>query len=357
MKKIITLFFVATFTIVTNNVIGQEPVSLGLAPNDEFQPWSIPANYAGSRGFTYTGVGPYQLNKQSLGSTTLTPLGSPESFGLPAACTINPSTGDLYVIDMSSPYPMYKVDTTSGALTFLFYCTGIPQSSFTGITWNQADGQMYGVSTNTQVSSIFTINMATGACTTIGTPSDLCVAAISISASKNGSLFVICVSTDALYKFDKITGEATLVGSLGVSINSAQDAQFDLGDDQLYWASHTSIHELRIIDTTDASSTVIGQYSEQVFTLGIYPKFVGMPKISEKDDINIYPNPANKIVNIKTQNIESLKVINIENKIMDQKTVNNNSVQIDISNYNPGVYFIQGKTDKGIFTRKIIVTK
>jgi hypothetical protein len=357
MKKIITLFFVATISLVTNSVFGQEPVSLGIAPQNEFQPWSIPSDYAGSRGFVYTGVGPYQLNKQSLGSTTLTPLGSEVSFGLPAACTVNASTGDLYVIDMASPYPMYKVDTTTGALTFLFYCTGAPQNSITGITWNPADGLMYGVSTNTSVSSIFTINMTTGACTTIGTPSSLCAAAISISASKNGTLFVICVSTDALYKFDKITGVATLVGSLGVSINSAQDAQFDIGDDQLYWAAHTSIHELRIIDTTDASSTVIGQYSEQVFTLGIFSKFVGIPNISKENDINIFPNPANKIIHVKAQNIETLKVVNLANQIVDQITINNNSGQIDVSNYNPGVYFIQGKTDKGIFTKKILVTR
>jgi len=223
---------------------------------------------ANSRGWCYNGATNFQFNKQFMGNTALTPIGPAVPFVFPGASAWVTTTNQLLVVDQSSPYPIYSVDTTSGARTQLTTCTGVPFSNFTGMAWDHTTNTMYGVATDVTQSQIFTVNLSTGVCTAIGTPSTVAPAAIMLNVSPGGILYSVDIVTNNLYRWNKTTGVPTLVGSLGVDPNFGQDGYFDFSDGTYYWAAYTGGPELRTIDTLTGASTLIGPYSGgQVQTL------------------------------------------------------------------------------------------
>jgi hypothetical protein len=71
----------------------------------------------------------------------------------------------------------------------------------------------------------------------------------------------------------------------------------------------------------------------------------------------MHPNPVKDVVNITAKNgasIESVQVIDINGRTVNQTTVGNDTVQINVSNLNSGVYFVKVQSDLGVGTSKII---
>lgn len=357
MKNIVTIALIVIFIITVNFISAQVPASVGPGPDQTFQPWSSPSFYSGSRAWIYTGSTAFQLNKSSLANTNLTAVGTPINIGYPGAATWRNSNNKLWIVDQNSPYTLYTVDTTSGEKTAVVNCTGVPYSNLTGITWNHAGTILYGISTNLSASQIFTINTSTGVCTPIGTASTVCSGAVSISCSSSGSLYAICITTDAIYKVNPTTGVFSLIGIFSFNLNFGQDAQFDPGDDQLYWAACdvSGASSLMTIDTVNASTVTIGGYGSRAATIGIFTKIVGIDHDKPFVNVNVYPNPANQIVNISAENIETIKVLNITGQVIENMMVNKNNAQINIANYPAGIYIMQVKTDKGVFVKEFMV--
>jgi hypothetical protein len=358
MKKNFTLVFFLVLFLLPGFSKSQNPVSLGAAPNEEFKPWSINSDGPYSRAFVYTGTSSFQLNKHFVSNTILTPIGPPVSVAFPGAAAVDPLTGYYYVVEQTTPWRMFRVDSATGSMTFLFNCTGVPLGNLTGIAWSPSNSTMYAVATNITQSQIFTINMTNGVCTTIGTPSSTCAGAIAIAAPATGnSLFVIDIVADNLYKANRVTGVFSLVGPLGVNANFGQDATFDLSDNKLYWAAYTTGSQLRLLDTATVNSVLIGTYAAQVATIGIYGRIVGINDNTSIDGINIYPNPSTNFVSIKAPVIESIKIFNTAGQLIEDKKVNSDDALINVSGFDAGLYILQIKTNKGCFFKRIAVCR
>ncbi len=81
--------------------------------------------------------------------------------------------------------------------------------------------------------------------------------------------------------------------------------------------------------------------------------------LSTKDldfnNIVLYPNPVNDIVNIESsQKINSIKVFNTVGGLIEIYKVNAVKTQLNLSHLTSGVYFLTISTDKGISSTKII---
>jgi hypothetical protein len=75
-----------------------------------------------------------------------------------------------------------------------------------------------------------------------------------------------------------------------------------------------------------------------------------------KNNIQIYPNPADSKLKITSKNldIKRLTIIEPTGKILySTKSFRNRDI-INLEKYNSGIYFIRIETDKGIVIRKII---
>jgi len=76
----------------------------------------------------------------------------------------------------------------------------------------------------------------------------------------------------------------------------------------------------------------------------------------ENDGISIFPNPATNFVNIKSQNsINQILILNNLGQMVFEGDFESNSVQVNTSGFNKGIYIIQVKTLEGIVVRKLVI--
>lgn len=71
-------------------------------------------------------------------------------------------------------------------------------------------------------------------------------------------------------------------------------------------------------------------------------------------NINIFPNPSFDIFNVVGENIQSVKVYDIAGKLIVEKSTTGNATQIDLTNSNIGVYFVELNLENEVLFTKII---
>lgn len=82
-------------------------------------------------------------------------------------------------------------------------------------------------------------------------------------------------------------------------------------------------------------------------------------KENEKDhSIKIYPNPVNKMLNIKADGIiRTVQLYDAQGRILMTQLLGERQVSFDLSSYAGGVYFVKIVTDEGAKTEKIVNRK
>lgn len=75
------------------------------------------------------------------------------------------------------------------------------------------------------------------------------------------------------------------------------------------------------------------------------------------ESVKLSPIPADEVLNISSDyNILSVEVFDVMNRFIERKESNSKSLQLNISKYQAGTYFIRIKTDKGLVKKKFIVS-
>ena len=82
-------------------------------------------------------------------------------------------------------------------------------------------------------------------------------------------------------------------------------------------------------------------------------EFVGISELSELGN-SIYPNPSNGLFTIETQARYEITITDISGKTIQQLTVNNEQLTIDLTANASGVYFLNISNNKFVKTVKII---
>ena len=83
--------------------------------------------------------------------------------------------------------------------------------------------------------------------------------------------------------------------------------------------------------------------------------------VAETEDVNvmIYPNPAKEVVRLSTDNGQqtTVRVYNVMGILVGTRlaTSETDEIEINVSDYNPGVYFFNIQTENGSVTKKIVV--
>lgn len=72
------------------------------------------------------------------------------------------------------------------------------------------------------------------------------------------------------------------------------------------------------------------------------------------ENTEIFPNPANDILNIEISKKATLEIINIQGQVVETKGLTIKSNSLDLSNLVRGVYTLRIKTDSGIEMKKLI---
>jgi hypothetical protein len=74
------------------------------------------------------------------------------------------------------------------------------------------------------------------------------------------------------------------------------------------------------------------------------------------DSFKLYPNPANSSITIysASSSIEEIRVFDINGKILLNQKTNANSIELDVSSFQNGVYFIRCKNEELIRSLKFV---
>ena len=187
------------------------------------------------------------------------------------------SGGDLWHGDFSKLYALdyytnefVTLDLATGDRTVIGTAHALPGHHWTGLT-AATDGTIYGVSTECNVASaLYTINRLTGEATLVGTNTSApCLIDVAINAQ--GQMYAVDISSDALFQIDTTTGAATAIGLLGFNANHAQSLDFEEESGILYWAAADDYNgSLRRIDTSTGAS----------LHLGYFPNYTGVDCLS-----------------------------------------------------------------------------
>jgi Secretion system C-terminal sorting domain len=73
------------------------------------------------------------------------------------------------------------------------------------------------------------------------------------------------------------------------------------------------------------------------------------------DSFTVYPNPSQSIVNIKSAHtIESVELYDVQGRILEKRFENSDTVIIDLSNRDNGIYFLKITSEKGSKVEKVV---
>jgi hypothetical protein len=71
--------------------------------------------------------------------------------------------------------------------------------------------------------------------------------------------------------------------------------------------------------------------------------------------ILVYPNPTKGTINVTSNfNIKSIELYDIQGRILETVIENNNSLKLDISEKQNGIYFLKINSENGSKVEKII---
>jgi hypothetical protein len=80
------------------------------------------------------------------------------------------------------------------------------------------------------------------------------------------------------------------------------------------------------------------------------------PEIAISNSFNIYPNPTNGIVNIKSDvSLKSVRLVNLTGQVVYFRNISGMELQINASEFGVGIYTLQLETEAGVAVRKLIV--
>ncbi|MCF8304119.1 MAG: hypothetical protein K9I94_12645, partial [Bacteroidales bacterium] len=151
---------------------------------------------------------------------------------------------------------IYMISTAGGSMQEVG-STGITMH---GLAYDESSSTMYGVGDG----NLYAVSPFGGSTTLIGAH-NAGRTIISLACDGYGGIYGHSVSEgtdDNLYSFDPETGQATLVGSLGISCLNAQDAAFDKATGNLYIAAYLENGDgkLYYCDKNTAELTLIGDF-------------------------------------------------------------------------------------------------
>ncbi|MBI9039536.1 MAG: T9SS type A sorting domain-containing protein [Bacteroidales bacterium] len=164
---------------------------------------------------------------------------------------------------------------------------------------------------------------------------------------------VAIIDNNKIVGASKIISENALDNSIPIfnTLNSGQGYKEGNEISMKVWNSATG-------EIIEAEFTFETEY--EAYTKNIFPTEDGKYSIANVtkstsisiNEILIYPNPANDIINISsTDEIKNVSIFNY----VGQKIFNGNSNQINSSNFETGIYLIRIETNNGIETQKITI--
>lgn len=280
-------------------------------------------------------------------------------------------TDDYYAGDFTSAGTLYAVNVLTSNLETINIATGtttvvaplsgiVVGQSLGSLSWNHANSTMYALGAGGSVTSLYTLNLSTGALTFIGNCGN--TLGIWLAINSTGGAFMADLATDSLYSINLTTGIATLIGTLGINLNFAQGADFDSLTDTLFMTAYTGsgVNQYCSINTTTGFATQLGTINNnnaECDISSIYRNNLSVNEVNLEASISVFPNPTNGMVNIvNNQNltVEKVTIFDMNGRIVKEMNLENTMEQtVNIADLATGVYNMTIQTQSGKISKKL----
>jgi len=249
---IVILFFGISIVSSANNTINDDPFN-----NQKNMFVCNHIAYVGGSG-EFCGLYEFNLNDPS-NLTCKWPIGGSKLF---ISGTTWTNDGRWLACEYGTG-ALYEIDPEIGNM-WLIGGGGI---SCNDLAWDPVENRLYG----TTGTNLLEYNPNTGEQTMIGAHNQVGKSMIALAIDSKGECYtwdVLFSGNSTLFKVDLESGEASEVGSLGMTLTYAQDGDFCKRDDILYLAAYTTSPSsgsfLYECDEYSGSCNLIGQFQEDV---------------------------------------------------------------------------------------------
>jgi len=302
------------------------------------------------------------------------------SNNLPQLCTLNMSTyaltlvgtgteGMIIAMDFAddgylygpslSPDSLYKINPATGATT-LIGPTGIDLNYGQDVSYDLEDNKLYTIACGAAPNKFGTYNLTTGAFTEIadkGTDQYATFVITKIPSSTATDILTFgfnALSPAVVGTVDAVNHTVALTVPYGTNVTALVPT--------ITLSAGATVDPLTGVAqnfTTPVIYTVTAQdgITTQAWTVTV-AIVVGVSDINASENANIYPIPANDIVNVKMNTtINQIDIININGQVLLQSVINNNEVALNTSKLINGIYFLRIVTSNGVMMKKILIAK
>lgn len=260
------------------------------------------------------------------------------------AGAFNEDTSMFTVIDNSGN--MFELDVLGNYMTWGSIAAP-PGESFTGLEYHPTNGMLYGLSTNgAGNSSLSWIDKGNMTATVIGDTGLTLGIALAIDGQGNGYSYDI--DNDFLYSINLSTGAGTSVGPIGFDANFGQGLTWDPNTDAIFMSAFNNglfDSELRQVNTSTGATTSLGTID---LSATVQIGWLGAPNIflSIEDnthfEFSFYPNPVIDILTVESNtNIESIEIYSILGNKVFETAINALTSEVNVSALQTGTYILK----------------
>lgn len=155
----------------------------------------------------------------------------------------------------------------------------------------------------------------------------------------------------------QITKEGNTVNATWEAPETGNPTGYDIYVNNALVAENTNATSY-IINNVDmyCSIEVVALYAGGRESVGIIAAHGLSLTENDDTDITIYPNPAKDVVKLSSigYQLSTVRIYNSVGMMIEEIKVNSDNIELNLSNYVPGIYFFNINTDKGNVVRRFI---
>jgi hypothetical protein len=127
------------------------------------------------------------------------------------------------------------------------------------------------------------------------------------------------------------------------------------GADTYVWSTGATTSSITVSPTDQATTyTVVGTNVDGCSTTAEITVYTIDGVGANTFSLSVYPNPTRNVVRVEAEGIRNIRLVDMLGQTLYDSNESGDSVQVDMSGYAAGVYFMEVKTVNGIATQKVV---
>jgi hypothetical protein len=262
--------------------------------------------------------------------------------------------GILYALDNNNKR-LLIVNPLTAAITDVAPLTGLSaDTTVTSLAYSYQRNQFFLMTHGSAGSVLYLLNKESGVCTPIGLSGNFL--GVWLVIDNDGSAFSVDLSSNQLKSINLDTGVATEIGSLGIALNYAQEADVNTIDNTIYMAAYLSNGSSGIykVDKATGLATLLGSTGSAEYTMFSIdgPNPLAINDAFLKKSLVISQNPVADFLNIvSNKTVDSMEIYSTTGQLL-LKTKSTGT--INLSSLQPGLYFVNVNSNGKIQSLKFL---